>query len=67
MLEVFSVWYLVRFPLQHMKNYEVLLNKISSWLVDGGLLFIHIFSHKQFAYHFEVSRSISERFVICLT
>ena len=55
MLEVFSVWYLVRFPLQHMKNYKVLLNKISSWLVDGGLLFIHIFSHKQFAYHFEVS------------
>lgn len=40
--------------LQHMKNYEKLLKKISSWLKPEGLLFIHIFVHKSMPYHFEV-------------
>ena len=40
--------------MQHMKNYEKLLKKISSWLTPEGLLFIHIFVHKSMPYHFEV-------------
>lgn len=38
---------------EHMKNYEKLLKKISSWLKPEGLLFIHIFLHKSIPYHFE--------------
>jgi cyclopropane-fatty-acyl-phospholipid synthase len=38
---------------EHMKNYEVLLAKISSWLVPGGKLFVHIFTHREVAYHYE--------------
>lgn len=38
---------------EHMKNYEKLLKKISSWLKPDGLLFIHIFVHKSIPYHFE--------------
>lgn len=38
---------------EHMKNYEKLLKKISSWLKPDGLLFIHIFVHKSSPYHFE--------------
>lgn len=40
--------------LEHMKNYQVLFKKISSFLKSGGKFFIHIFSHKDFAYPFEV-------------
>jgi cyclopropane-fatty-acyl-phospholipid synthase len=39
--------------LEHMKNYEALFGRISSWLNPGGLFFAHIFTHKKFAYHFE--------------
>eukprot|EP01125_Pyxidicula_operculata_P011446 TRINITY_DN3751_c0_g1_i1.p1 TRINITY_DN3751_c0_g1~~TRINITY_DN3751_c0_g1_i1.p1 ORF type:complete len:374 (+),score=57.67 TRINITY_DN3751_c0_g1_i1:50-1123(+) len=39
---------------EHCKNYEILLRKLSTMLVDNGLLFIHIFTHKDFPYHFEV-------------
>jgi cyclopropane-fatty-acyl-phospholipid synthase len=28
--------------------------RCSKWLKSGGLLFIHIFVHKRYAYHFEV-------------
>ena len=38
---------------EHMRNYEKLLSKISSWLCDGGKLFIHIFSHQSVVYPFE--------------
>ena len=37
---------------EHMKNYEQLMAKISRWLKPQGLLFVHIFTHKQYAYHF---------------
>jgi cyclopropane-fatty-acyl-phospholipid synthase len=30
---------------EHMKNYETLLGRISSWLRPGGMLFVHIFVH----------------------
>ena len=38
---------------EHMRNYKKLLSKISSWLNDGGKLFIHIFTHQSVVYPFE--------------
>ena len=37
---------------EHMRNYEQLLDKVSSWLKPGGKLFIHIFTHKTLVYPF---------------
>jgi cyclopropane-fatty-acyl-phospholipid synthase len=39
---------------EHMKNYGLLLGKISRWLRDDGKLFVHLFAHRTLAYHFEV-------------
>ncbi|KAK9081599.1 hypothetical protein Syun_031687 [Stephania yunnanensis] len=39
--------------IEHMKNYELLLRKISEWLTPDGLLFIEHICHKTFAYHYE--------------
>lgn len=39
---------------EHMKNYGLLLEKISRWMKPDAKLFIHIFVHKVLAYHFEV-------------
>lgn len=39
---------------EHMRNYQLLLEKVASFLKDGGKLFVHIFTHKDFAYKFEV-------------
>jgi cyclopropane-fatty-acyl-phospholipid synthase len=38
---------------EHMKNYGRLLAEISRVLVPGGKLFVHIFTHREFAYPFE--------------
>ncbi|KAJ4951578.1 hypothetical protein NE237_028410 [Protea cynaroides] len=38
---------------EHMKNYQELLKKISKWMKQDSLLFVHYFCHKAFAYHFE--------------
>ena len=38
---------------EHMRNYGLLLNKISSWLRPEGRLFVHIFSHREYTYPFE--------------
>ncbi|MGB0579086.1 MAG: SAM-dependent methyltransferase, partial [Limisphaerales bacterium] len=38
---------------EHMKNYQKLLANISRWLKPGGKLFVHIFTHRDIAYHFE--------------
>ncbi|KAJ3766378.1 S-adenosyl-L-methionine-dependent methyltransferase [Lentinula raphanica] len=44
---------------EHMKNYQVLLKKVSTWLKPStetgsdSLLFIHIFCHRNIPYHFE--------------
>ena len=40
--------------LEHMKNYQKLFAKLSGFLKAEGLFFIHIFTHKEFAYPFEV-------------
>ena len=37
---------------EHMKNYQRLMANIARWLRPGGQLFVHIFTHKEFAYHF---------------
>ena len=37
---------------EHMKNYEELLKRVSTWLHSGGKLFVHIFTHHQLSYHF---------------
>lgn len=39
---------------EHLRNYELLFRKISSFLKDDGKMFVHIFTHKEFAYKFEV-------------
>ncbi|WP_323122282.1 SAM-dependent methyltransferase [Burkholderia alba] len=39
---------------EHMKNYGLLLRKISRWLRDDGRLFVHLFAHRTLAYHFAV-------------
>ncbi|MBL7994903.1 class I SAM-dependent methyltransferase [bacterium] len=39
---------------EHMRNYQKLLAKVSRFLKPGGRLFVHIFTHREFAYPFEV-------------
>lgn len=39
---------------EHMKNYDHLLSKVSKFLKPKtGLLFVHIFTHKDYCYHFD--------------
>jgi cyclopropane fatty-acyl-phospholipid synthase-like methyltransferase len=38
---------------EHMKNYELLMAKVSRALKTGGKLFVHIFAHKNSPYDFE--------------
>jgi len=37
---------------EHLRNYHELFRRISGWLTPGGKLFVHIFSHRAFAYPF---------------
>jgi len=39
---------------EHMRNYELLMSRISSWMKPQALLFVHIFTHRIFSYPFEV-------------
>lgn len=39
---------------EHMRNYTLLTKKVASFLKPEGKLFIHIFTHKEYAYLFEV-------------
>lgn len=39
---------------EHMRNYQLLLGKVASFLKPDGKLFIHIFTHREYAYLFEV-------------
>ena len=39
---------------EHMRNYQKLMHKIASFLKPDGKLFVHIFTHKEYAYKFEV-------------
>ncbi len=38
---------------EHMKNYDLLMAKVARWLRPDGLLFVHIFTHRTFSYHYE--------------
>ncbi len=38
---------------EHMRNWPLLLERIRGWLDPGGRLFIHIFTHREYAYAFE--------------
>jgi cyclopropane-fatty-acyl-phospholipid synthase len=40
---------------EHMRNYEKLFAKVSNWLEDDGRLFVHVFSHREFAYDYDDS------------
>lgn len=40
---------------EHMRNYEVLLRRIRSWLKPTGRLFVHVFCHRKHAYPFETA------------
>ncbi|TPX30991.1 hypothetical protein SmJEL517_g05570 [Synchytrium microbalum] len=45
---------------EHMKNYEALFDKVSSWLTpSSGRLFVHVFCHKNQPYHFETDEKNS--------
>ncbi len=39
---------------EHMRNYQKLMHKVASVLKPAGKLFVHIFTHKTYAYKFEV-------------
>lgn len=38
---------------EHMRNYEVLMAKIASLLRKRGKLFVHVFTHREFAYTYD--------------
>jgi len=38
---------------EHMRNYRTLLGRIARWLKTDGKLFVHIFTHREYAYFFE--------------
>lgn len=42
---------------EHLRNYELLFERIAGWLHHEGRLFMHIFCHRQFAYPFETTGS----------
>ncbi len=42
---------------EHMRNYQQLMRRIAGWLNPGGTLFVHIFSHRNYAYTFESAGS----------
>ncbi len=44
---------------EHMRNYELLLAKVASWMHPNALLFVHIFTHRRHTYPYEV-RSASD-------
>jgi cyclopropane-fatty-acyl-phospholipid synthase len=39
---------------EHMRNYQLLMQKVASFLKTDGKVFIHIFTNKEYAYLFEV-------------
>ncbi|HEV7280295.1 MAG TPA: cyclopropane-fatty-acyl-phospholipid synthase family protein [Pirellulaceae bacterium] len=40
---------------EHMRNYDRLFERISSWLAPDGKLFVHIFCHRTMVYPFETA------------
>ncbi len=42
---------------EHLRNYQEILKRISTWLNEDGKLFIHIFCHRRTPYLFEVGET----------
>jgi cyclopropane-fatty-acyl-phospholipid synthase len=42
---------------EHTRNLELLLQRVASWMKDDARLFVHIFTHRRFAYLFEARDS----------
>jgi cyclopropane-fatty-acyl-phospholipid synthase len=40
---------------EHMRNWKALLDRVGRWLRDDGRLFIHIFTHREYAYPYDVA------------
>jgi cyclopropane-fatty-acyl-phospholipid synthase len=40
---------------EHMANWRALLTKVAGWLKPDGRMFMHVFTHRQHPYRFEVS------------
>ena len=38
---------------EHMRNYDLLFKKVAGFLKENGKVFIHVFSHKKYAYFYE--------------
>jgi cyclopropane-fatty-acyl-phospholipid synthase len=38
---------------EHLKNYGAILERIAGWLKPDGRLFVHMFVHRELAYHYE--------------
>ncbi|NYZ61722.1 SAM-dependent methyltransferase [Luteimonas deserti] len=38
---------------EHMRNYQLLMQRIGTWLRPGGQLFVHIFAHRTLMYPYE--------------
>ena len=38
---------------EHLRNYDLLFKRISSWLRPEGRLFVHVFSHRKYAYTYD--------------
>lgn len=47
---------------EHMKNYQLLLAKLSGWLKTGGKMFVHHFSHRTTAYDFQDGDWMTDNF-----
>jgi cyclopropane-fatty-acyl-phospholipid synthase len=39
---------------EHMRNYDLLLRRVAAWMKPTATLFVHIFTHREFAYPFEI-------------
>jgi cyclopropane-fatty-acyl-phospholipid synthase len=39
--------------LEHVRNYDRLFGRLGTWVRPGGLMFVHVFCHRRFAYLFE--------------
>ena len=39
---------------EHMKNYDALFKRCERWLKVGGMMFVHIFCHKWYPFHYDV-------------
>ena len=44
---------------EHMRNYELLLRRIASWLRPDGTLFVHIFCHQRLVYSFDTDGRVN--------